>query len=116
MIFKIDHPNAESVEIHLELLVFDLCWGCQQVFGEVFVFNQIGAISHWLCWVLGTPGSSGGSKQAWKIGGKECPPYHHGPPLPTSTRNSWAYDQGLVDQPPLVSRKTWLMFLVGVVD
>lgn len=30
LIFKIDHPNAESVEI--QLLVFDFCWGCQTGF------------------------------------------------------------------------------------
>ena len=39
-IFKIYHPNAESVEIHLELLVFDFCWGCQTGF-------PIGCVGFW---------------------------------------------------------------------
>lgn len=69
LIFKIDHPNAESVEI--QLLVFDFCW----------VPNRF--LERFLSSISRVP-----SPIAWKIGGKECPPYHHGPPLPTSTRNS----------------------------
>ena len=41
LIFKIDHPNAESVEIHLELLVFDFCWECQTGFRRGFCLQSV---------------------------------------------------------------------------
>ena len=69
--------------------------GCQTGFWRGFCLQSVGAVSPIACVEIWAPPDP--HPIAWEIGGRKFTPYH-------PTRNSWAYDQGLVDQPPLVSR------------